>query len=178
MNTLSQPHHHIRVNKQLRDDLSWWASFLRVFNAKTFFIDSAPVSFEEFSTDACPIGGGGFFQGDWFYTNCAIDHPDLAGTHINLKETFTVLLALCRWKYQLRDKWIVVHSDNSTTISVLNKGTCRNPQVMQWLRSIFWLSATFNFESRRVTYHQRLTQWQMLSRVFMIPHSATRSVHS
>ena len=145
MNTLSRPHHHIRVNKQLRDDLSWWASFLRVFNGKTFFIDSAPVSFEEFSTDACPIGGGGFFQGDWFYTNWAIDHPDLAGAHINLKETFTVLLALCRWKYQLRDKWIVVHSDNSTTISVLNKGTCRNPQVMQWLRSIFWLSATFNF---------------------------------
>ncbi|XP_078368365.1 uncharacterized protein LOC144652227 [Oculina patagonica] len=145
MNTLSRPHHHIRVNKQLRDDLSWWASFLSVFNGKTFFIDSAPVSFEEFSTDACPIGGGGFFQGDWFYTNWAIDHPDLAGAHINLKETFTVLLALCRWKHQLRDKWIVVHSDNSMTISVLNKGTCRNPQVMQWLRSIFWLSATFNF---------------------------------
>ena len=55
MNTLSRRHHHIRVNKQLTDDLSWCASFLSVLNGKTFFVDSAPVSYEEFSTDACPI---------------------------------------------------------------------------------------------------------------------------
>lgn len=80
----------------------------------------APVSCEEFFTDACPIGGGRLFHGDWFYTNWAIDHPNLAGVHINLKQTFTVLLALCRWKYQLHDKCIVhvVHSDNCRTVSI------------------------------------------------------------
>lgn len=31
-----------------------------------------------------PIGGGGFFQGDWFYTHWATDHPDLTDAHINL----------------------------------------------------------------------------------------------
>ena len=35
-----------------------------VFNGKAFFVDSTPTALEEFSTDACPIGGGGFFQGD------------------------------------------------------------------------------------------------------------------
>ena len=68
------------------------------------------------------------FQGDWFYTNWATDHPDLTDAHINLKETFTVFLALHRWKWYLRDKWIVVHTDNHTTISALNKGTSRYPQ--------------------------------------------------
>ena len=63
MNTLSRPHHRTRVNKQLRADLSWWANFLSVFNGNTFFVDSEPVSSNEFSTDACPIGGGGFFSG-------------------------------------------------------------------------------------------------------------------
>ena len=145
INTLSRPHHHIRINKQLRGDLSWWTSFLSVFNGKTFFVDSAPVASEEFATDACPVGGGGFFRGDWFYRNWEIDHPNLAEAHINLNETFTVLLALYRWKSHLRDKWIVVHSDNHTTISALNKGTCRNPQVMKWLPDIFWFSATYNF---------------------------------
>ena len=150
MNKLSRPHHHSRLNFQLRADLSWWAEFLSVFYGKTFFVESEPVASEEFSTDACPIGGGGFFRGDWFYINWEVDNPDLAKAHINLKETFTVLVVLEQWKHQLRDKWIVVRSDNRTTISALNKGTCHNPQIMQWLREIFWLSATHNF---RVTAH-------------------------
>lgn len=97
-NTLSRPHHHVHINTSLRADLLWWASFLSVFNGKAFFVASTPTALEEFSTDACPIGGGGFFQGDWFYTNWATDHPDLTDAHINLKETFTVFLALHRWK--------------------------------------------------------------------------------
>ena len=56
--------------------------FLGVLNGKTFFVDSEPVPMEEFSTDACPIGGGGFFQGDWFYVNWALNHPGLANAHI------------------------------------------------------------------------------------------------
>ena len=115
------------------------------------------------------------FQGDWFYTNWATDHPDLTDAHINLKETFTVFLALPRWKWYLHDKWIVVHTDNHTTISALNKGTSRNPQAMQWLRSIFWLSATSNFRiTARFTSLQRLTPLPMPSHAFMTLHSAER----
>ena len=75
-NALLRPHHHVRINTHLRADLSWWVSYLSVFNGKTFFVDSTPIALEEFSTDAYSIGGGGFFRGDWFYTNWAIDHPD------------------------------------------------------------------------------------------------------
>ena len=67
---------------------------------------------------------GSSVRGDWFYTSWAVDYPNIAWVHINLKETFTFLLPLFR---------------------VLNKGTCRNPQVKQWLRSIFWFSTTYNF---------------------------------
>ncbi|KAK3739566.1 hypothetical protein QZH41_006376 [Actinostola sp. cb2023] len=48
-----------------------------------------PVQLDEFSTDACPVGGGGFFRGDWFYINWDTDQPRLADVHINLQETFT-----------------------------------------------------------------------------------------
>ena len=123
----AQPHHHSRLNFQLRTDLSWWAYFLSVFNGKTFFVDSELVASEQFSTDACPIGGGGSFHRDWFYLNWEVDQPTVVKVHINLKETFTVLAALGRWKHDLQDKWIVVRSDNHTKISALNKGTCHNP---------------------------------------------------
>ena len=145
VNHMQRPHHHVRINAPLRADLEWWKEFLGVFNGKTFFVDSEPVPTEEFSTDACPIGGGGFFQGDWFYVNWATNYPSLANVHINLQETFTVLIALERWKDQLRDKWIIVRTDNTTTLSAINKGTSSNQLAMQWLRKLFWLSATYNF---------------------------------
>ena len=130
----------------MRADLSWWANFL---NGNTFFVGSEPVSSDEFSADACPVGGGVFFLGggggEWFYTNWEVDHPNVESAHINSKETFSVLLALSHWRYHFSDKWVVVYSVNTMTICALNEGTCRNCQVMQWLRNIFWLSATYNF---------------------------------
>ena len=84
VNHMQRPHHHVRMNAQMRADLGWWTECLGVFNGKTFFVDSEPVPNEEFSTDACPIGGGGFFQGDWFYINWSTDHPRLVKVHINL----------------------------------------------------------------------------------------------
>ena len=139
MNNLSRPHQHTRVNSQLR------TKFLASFNGVTFFVDSELIHSEEFSTDACPVGGDSSFQGDWFYTDWAVDHPQLTTAHINQKETFTVLVALKRWKHQLHDKWVVARSDNYTTISALKKGSCRNQRVMQWLHQIFWFSATYNY---------------------------------
>ena len=136
-NTFSRPHQHARLTKELRADLSWWTNFQNAFNSKPFFADSEPVCLDAFCTDARPVGGGGFFRGDWCYTSWAVDYPNIAWVHINLKETFTFLLPLFFCKNELRDRWIVV--------CVLNKGTCRNPQVKQWLRSIFWLSTTYNF---------------------------------
>jgi len=61
---MRRPHHHTQLNSQFRADLEWWTEFLRVFNGKAFFVDSQPVPTEEFSTDTCPIGGGGFFFGE------------------------------------------------------------------------------------------------------------------
>ena len=40
---------------------------------------------EEFSSDVCPVGGGGVFKGDWFYVNWATDYLSLANVHINLQ---------------------------------------------------------------------------------------------
>ena len=46
------------------------------------------------STDACPVNGGGFFRGYWFYINWAADYPCLTNAHINLQVTFIALAAL------------------------------------------------------------------------------------
>ena len=40
---------------------------------------------------------------------------------------------------------IIVYSDNTATVAMVNKGSSRNPVAMEWLRQLFWLSATKNF---------------------------------
>ena len=87
---------------------------------------------DEFSTHACPLGAGGFLRGDWFYLNWTVDCPALAKAHINLQETHTVLAVLQRWKQDISGKWLTVHTDNVTAVSVINKGMSRNLQVTQW----------------------------------------------
>lgn len=74
-----------------RSDIDWWTDLLGIFDGKTFSVDSEAVSTEEFSTDACPVGGREFFKGDWFYINRATDYPSLENVHINLQEMFTEL---------------------------------------------------------------------------------------
>ncbi len=39
---------------------------------------------------------------------------------------------------------MIIHTDNTPAMFFVNKGTCSNPAAMDWLREIFWLSATYN----------------------------------
>ena len=157
----TSPHYQSRLTKQLHADLLWWANFLNAFNGKTYFVDSEPVS-----SEASVVG-------TFRVTGFTLTGQLVIAIY---KETFAVLLALIRWKHELHDKCIFVYSDNCTTISVLNKGTCCNSQVMPWLRSIFWLSATYNFRitALRLSYHPRPTQ----CRHYLVPFNDPALSHA
>jgi len=105
----------------------------------------------------CPVGGGGLFREDWFYTKWAVDHPQLTTVHINQKETFTVLVALTHWKHQLHDKWTVVRSDNYTTISALNKDHAATHGSCNGFAKYFGSQPHTTFESPQPTYPQEQT---------------------
>ena len=143
MNSLPKQYSKTRLSESFHKDIEWWALFLKSFNGQCDFYDTRPVT--DLQTDACQHAVGGAFQGDWFYSNLLTDHPDLAGIHINYKETLAVVFSIQRWAPLLRNKTVHVHCDNTTAVSVLNKGTACNDTVMGYLRGLFWLSATFNF---------------------------------
>ena len=73
------------------------------------------------------------------------DFPLASTFHINEKEVLVVVIAAHRWSPLWVNKRIIVYSDNMVTVSSINKGTPRNSVVMQCLRKLFWLSATFSF---------------------------------
>ena len=56
-----------------------------------------------------------------------------------------MLIAARRWGSQWAGHQITLRCDNMAAVSIINRGSSRNPMVMDWLRELFWLSATHNF---------------------------------
>ena len=65
--------------------------------------------------------------------------------HINFKEAYAIYLAARCWGSLWANQHVVIKSDNQAAVAMINKGTTANPQVMEWLRDLFWLSAIYNF---------------------------------
>ena len=121
-----------------------WIDFMDVFNGTVKFIDAQPVT--SLQTDASSGGGAGYFQGDYFYANWALDLPRFQSAHINIKETLAIILSAQRWGHMWANKTVIVSTDNMTTKCVINKGSSKNKQLMILLRKLFWLSAAHNFD--------------------------------
>ena len=50
-----------------------------------------------------------------------------------------------RWGPWWSGKRVKVFTDSTAAQGIINKGSCKEPLVMQALRELFWLSATYNF---------------------------------
>ena len=68
--------------------------------------------------------------------------------NINYLELFPVLIAAHHWGSSWTDKCICVETDNMQAMVFINKGSCKNPIAMYWLRELFWLSVRHNFHLR------------------------------
>ena len=96
-------------------------------------------------TDACYGVAGAPFNGDWRYLNFPMGSRILADMHINHKEVLAVVMAAENWSSLWANKHIIIHSDNQTAVTIINKGMTKNPIVMHYLRRLFWYFAIFNF---------------------------------
>lgn len=145
--TLRKPWHRTLVTKEMKQDLIWWLEFMNIFNGTTKMVDSRPAT--PVSIDACKVGGGAFYHGDfvytpWFYKTVLLP--------INYLEVLSLEPAAMRWAHCWANKKVYVHCDNITACHIINKGLCKNPIVMDSLRRVFWLSALFNFHLHALYY--------------------------
>ena len=127
--------HRVRISSEARNDLLWWSKFIDTFTGRSTLLDHKPI--ECVFTDACNEGAGGCFGRDWFDVNWSQDWQQALQFHINEKEVIAVAFAACRWAPFWRSKHIIIYSDNAVTVSAINKGTCRNDEIMRCIRSLF-----------------------------------------
>ncbi len=143
MNLLVLPNAKYQLTPEFRKDIFGWKNFLSVFNGKRLLHSKIPIA--DVQTDACNVAVGAFYRGDWAYSFLPADAPSLTSMHINFKEAYAIYLAAKCWGALWANQHVVVKSDNQAAVAMINKGTTANPQVMEWLRDLFWLSAIYNF---------------------------------
>ena len=142
MRPLRNNRHKVRVSASMREDLLWWNKFLSIFNGVRVIKWNSNVY--SAAVDACTEGGGMSFDRDWLYVNWAKDYPSLCDSHINVKESASVLLALKRWGPKWCNSNVVIWSDNKTAVACINKGTSRSREIMRIIREIFWYRELYN----------------------------------
>jgi hypothetical protein len=146
MKSLKHARHKVLILHGMRKDLLWWKEFLSVFNGRRA-IDYCRCSHFVY-VDACGVGGGCFYNGDWKYVNWQLDYPDLVDAHINVKEAMMVWVAVDKWSNSWYDSDVVVRIDNFTAASAFNKGTTRCSPVMGMVRAVLQSSMIFNYKLR------------------------------
>jgi len=141
---------HVKLSIEFKQDLQWWSNFLRDWNGVEVVYTGKPLSVCSFQTDASSSwGAGAFYEGDWISQDWASTVEGLP-KEINELEVFPILLSVRKWSSKWRGRVILVLSDNTTTVSDINKGSSKSPCVMVWLREIVLTSATAGFELRAV----------------------------
>ena len=155
INNLSLPHHRTRITAWMSADLNWWVRFMAVFNGCT------PILNKRLNTsvciDACTAGGGGYYDGDWYHVRWD-QWEGTADLHINYKEVLALWPAAMLYGNMWHDRTVTVYSDNQAAVSIINRGSAKNPLVMDYLRDIFWVSAVNNFRLRAIYYPGRLNR--------------------
>ena len=141
--TVSRPGHHIHLSKEARADLKWWHEFLIPWNGVSIIYDSPCAASElELATDAClNFGCGGTFGSHWFYGSWPHAWKEL---DIAPKELFAILVAVYLWKDDLRNKQVILHTDNMACYQVWRSGAAKDPNMMRFMRPLFSLCASHN----------------------------------
>jgi hypothetical protein len=156
MTTLKAPHHFTRLTSAAKADLAWWRTGLSIFHGIAPFTSDIALPSHQFATDACLIGGGAVFDGDWCYVNWEVDMPEFVGSNINVLELQTVHVAAQRWANKWHGRHIVVRSDNVSTVTSINKGTSRSVDMLGIVQKLFWMSVEFGFRLTSVHLPGRL----------------------
>jgi len=136
------PSHHIRLTRQSKQDIRWWATFLPQWNGKLLFYDdfwSTSLSCQLF-TDGCKHSFGAFFNGAWFCSTLnACQVP--VRLSIAFKELYAIMATLSAWDPSLCGKRLMFHCDNETIVMIIQKGSSKCSHIMALLRYMFFVCA-------------------------------------
>ena len=133
---------NITLNSESKAGVQWWLDFLPDWNGAST-IQSEPVTSASLSlfTDASGAGFGAVFGSAWF----SAEWPqELGHHHINVKELFAIVAAVCTWGQAWHDQQVLFFTDNLSITQVWLTGSSRYKDIMRLVRFLFLFSARLN----------------------------------
>ena len=130
---IRSPHHLIRLNKEVKDDLKVWLSFLTEFNGRSFFIDDAWQNSSKLSlyTDSsAALGFGAIFGSKWCHGKWPLDW---AYCNIAILEFYPIVLSLNLWGHEMSNQSVLFFTDNEAIVHVVNKQSCKDKSLMRFV---------------------------------------------
>ena len=131
---VSCPHYHIRLNNAARSDLAMWLQFLDSFNNKSIILRNKWIfsnSLNMFTDASGSIGFAAVLGSKWLHGHW----PDSwAKISIAAKEFFPIMLAIEMWGHLLANHKLIIQSDNTAIVEILNKQTSKDQFIMRFVR--------------------------------------------
>ena len=132
-----KPHHHIRLNAEMRQDLMMWLTFLEHPSVYCRpFLDFSSViiadDIDMFSDASGSIGMGAICGKDWMYQKWDQEFVRSSKPSIEYLELYSVTAAVLTWIHQFRNKRIILFCDNKSVVDMINYTTtsCKNCMVL------------------------------------------------
>ncbi|XP_074639612.1 uncharacterized protein LOC141897834 [Acropora palmata] len=138
------PNHCIRLNREVKEDLKTWLSFLLNFNGRCFFLDDLWVNSSKLNlfTDASGAHGfGAIFGSHWCYGKWP---SNWEYQNIAILEFYPIVLSLYLWGEAMSNQCILFFTDNESLVHVINRQTCKDKHLMAFVRKLVSISLHHN----------------------------------
>ncbi len=148
---IKDPQTVIHVHEGLRSDLRVWAYFLQKHNGVVMMHDQHKITSSSLHlyTDASGWGAAGIMGNLWFQFRFG---PIWSVKNIAIRELYPIMVAVYVFAEQLRDKHLVMYTDNYAVMQVINSQSSKCPGLMELIRQIVLVTLLHNikFTSRHV----------------------------
>ena len=143
--TLSKKPKHlnfmVRLNNSARSDILWWHTFMSAWNGLSFLSFSLPQV--TLTSDASGSWGcGAFWESRWLQLAWT---TQMHYKNITVMELLPILLAVAVWGPRWQSCCVTCLCDNEAAVTVINKGSAKDPDLAQLLRCISFYTAHFHF---------------------------------
>lgn len=146
-----KPHHHIRVDMDLREDLQVWKSFLkspqalcRPFIDFTTTIMAQDIGFYTDASLSSRKAAIGVVCGDhWAYAECPgwVRHHDCVT--IQTLEMYALMAGIFIFVEKFKARRVKIYCDNQAVVGMVNNGTSRCKTCMEFIRLLTKLTMKY-----------------------------------
>ena len=130
------PNHYIRLNREVKEDLKTWLSFLLNFNGRYFFLDDLWLNSSKLNlfTDVSGAHGfGAIFGSHWCYGKWPANWEY---QNIAILEFYPIVLSLYLCGEAMGNQYILFFTDNESLVHVINRQTCKDKHLMAFVRKL------------------------------------------